>query len=206
MSNPIIDVQALGQSIWYDNLRRAMLTSGELRDMVEKDGLLGVTSNPSIFEKAIAGSTDYDESLKTLVGSGDAKAIYERLAIDDIRGVADVLRPVFEKTEGRDGYVSQLESRCPGHPEYGFTQGVETTTGPLGQGVATSVGMAIAERWLAGTFNRPARRGNEDLRGFGSVHAVAEEVWIFARAHHRGCQRAAQRSESTLTNGDKTCS
>ena len=63
MGNPVIDVQKLGQSIWYDNIRRGLLTSGELQGMVERDGLLGVTSNPAIFEKAIAGSTDYDAAI-----------------------------------------------------------------------------------------------------------------------------------------------
>ncbi|MBI1873652.1 MAG: bifunctional transaldolase/phosoglucose isomerase [Acidobacteria bacterium] len=105
--NPVREAQMLGQSIWYDNLRRGMLTSGELAELVD-DGLGGVTSNPSIFEKAIAGSVDYDEALKALVeqGVGDAKAIYERLAIEDIQRAADVLRPVHARTRGGDGYVS----------------------------------------------------------------------------------------------------
>lgn len=108
MTTPVLEAQELGQSIWYDNLRRGMLTSGELRDMVEHEGLSGVTSNPSIFEKAIAGSVDYDDVLRALVeqGVGNAKAIYERLAIEDIQGAADVLRPVYARTGGGDGYVS----------------------------------------------------------------------------------------------------
>ncbi len=108
MTNPLIEVQKFGQSIWYDNIRRGLLTSGELRNMVDNDGLLGVTSNPAIFEKALAGSADYDEALKKLVdkGVGGAKPLYEDLAVEDIQRAADVLRPVYETTEGRDGYVS----------------------------------------------------------------------------------------------------
>ena len=108
VSNPIRDVQKFGQSIWYDNIRRGLISSGELKEMVEGDGLLGVTSNPSIFEKALAGSTDYDAATKKLVSqdTGDAKSIYEGLAIEDIQLAADVLAGVYEQTGGRDGFVS----------------------------------------------------------------------------------------------------
>src|SRR5437870_64998 len=102
MGNPLIEVQQFGQSIWYDNIRRGLITSGELQAMVNTDGLLGITSNPSIFEKAIAGSPDYDPATKALVaqGAGDAKDIYERLAIGDIQLAADVLYPVYLRTRG----------------------------------------------------------------------------------------------------------
>jgi transaldolase/glucose-6-phosphate isomerase len=108
MSNPLIEVQQYGQSIWYDNIRRGILTSGELKAMVDHDGLLGVTSNPSIFEKAVVGSDDYDGDLRALVAKGvcEAMDIYEGLAIEDIQLAADILHPVFERTGGRDGYVS----------------------------------------------------------------------------------------------------
>ena len=108
MGNPLIDVQKFGQSIWYDNIRRGLITSGELQEMVDHDGLLGVTSNPAIFEKALSGSTDYDPAMKALVdqGVGTAKDIFERLAINDIQLAADVLHPVYTRTGGRDGYLS----------------------------------------------------------------------------------------------------
>jgi transaldolase/glucose-6-phosphate isomerase len=108
VGNPLIDVQKFGQSIWYDNIRRSLITSGELMNMVNQDGLLGVTSNPAIFEKALAGSTDYDQALKGLVaqGIGTAIEIYEHLAIEDIQLAADVLYPVYVRTGGKDGYVS----------------------------------------------------------------------------------------------------
>src|SRR5215472_9610890 len=85
MSNTLLEVMKLGQSIWYDNIRRAMLTSGDLQKKVDEDDLRGVTSNPTIFEKAITGSTDYDEQLRSLVASGKSvKEIYEALVIEDI--------------------------------------------------------------------------------------------------------------------------
>ncbi len=107
-ASPLTDLEALGQSVWFDNMRRALLTSGELERMVREDGLSGLTSNPSIFEKAIVGSTDYDEALAELRGPSvpDAKGVYEGLAIADLRGAADVFRPVYDHTDAGDGYVS----------------------------------------------------------------------------------------------------
>ena len=108
--NTIIVAQALGQSIWYDNIRRAMLSSGELQRLVDR-GISGVTSNPTIFERAIAGSQDYDQALLDLAGQPlTTDAIFENLAVDDIRAAADILRPVYERSNGEDGYVS-LEVR-----------------------------------------------------------------------------------------------
>ncbi|MFQ5937887.1 MAG: transaldolase family protein, partial [Acidiferrobacterales bacterium] len=117
MTNPLIEVQKFGQSIWYDNIRRGLITSGELKHMVDEDGLLGVTSNPSIFEKAVAGSNDYDEAINALVTQeqGSAHEIYEQLAIGDIQMAADVLRPVYERTDAADGYVSMEVSPYLAH-------------------------------------------------------------------------------------------
>jgi transaldolase / glucose-6-phosphate isomerase len=97
-----------GQSVWLDYIRRDLLISGELQHMIEEDGLKGMTSNPAIFEKAIAGSKDYDDLLKSLAPKRDldAKARYEAIAIRDIQGAADALRPVYDSTKRRDGYVS----------------------------------------------------------------------------------------------------
>jgi transaldolase/glucose-6-phosphate isomerase len=108
MSNPIAEVAKLGQSIWYDNIRRLMLVSGDLANKLEGDDLRGVTSNPTIFEKAIVGSTDYNEQFKRLVASGksDIMELYEDLVVDDIAAAADILRPVYDKTDGIDGYIS----------------------------------------------------------------------------------------------------
>ena len=106
MSNPIQEVQRLGQSIWYDNIRRGLIMSGELQRLIDL-GVSGVTSNPTIFEKAIAGSTDYDEALiKLAVDDKNPQAVFETLAIEDIRATADLLRPIYDRTGGVDGYAS----------------------------------------------------------------------------------------------------
>ena len=94
-----------GQAVWLDFLARRFITEGGLKKLVEGDGLTGVTSNPTIFNKAIAGSADYDSSLKT-AGDFDIMTLYERLAIEDIQHAADVLRPAYEATKRADGYVS----------------------------------------------------------------------------------------------------
>jgi len=105
----------LGQAIWLDYIRRSLITSGELQELVDR-GVRGVTSNPSIFEKAIAGSADYDADLRPLVEAGKSVAeIYETLALDDIRRAADILRPVYDITGGSDGYVSLEVSPALAH-------------------------------------------------------------------------------------------
>ena len=107
--NPLKELAAEGQSIWLDYIRRNLIRSGELKRMVEDDGIRGVTSNPTIFEKAIAGSTDYDEALHALLAkdpNADVGKLYEPLAIEDIQMAADVLRSVYDATNGDDGYVS----------------------------------------------------------------------------------------------------
>lgn len=108
MANPLVDVYQYGQSIWYDNIRRTLITSGDLQGLIDNDGLLGVTSNPAIFEKAIAGSNDYNELIPQLQAQGDldAKGLYEHLAISDIQMATDVMAPVYARTKKRDGYVS----------------------------------------------------------------------------------------------------
>src|SRR2546429_6727818 len=107
MSNHLVEVMKAGQSIWYDNIRRAMLETGDLAKKIEEDDLRGVTSNPTIFEKAITGSTDYDEQMRSLVKQGaSVQEIYEALVLDDIGRAADILKPVYDKTDGVDGYIS----------------------------------------------------------------------------------------------------
>lgn len=124
MANRLVEVQKHGQSLWYDNIRRGLIASGELKEMVERDGILGVTSNPAIFEKALAGSTDYDEALDALVagGEGDAKEMFERLAIEDIQLAADLLRPAYDRTGARDGYISMEVSPYLAHDTEGTVQ------------------------------------------------------------------------------------
>jgi transaldolase/glucose-6-phosphate isomerase len=107
--NPLKELYREGQSIWLDFIRRNLITSGDLNRLIDEDGVRGMTSNPTIFQKAIAGSTDYDESLRRALRKnphGDVKALYETLAIEDIRMAADVLHPIYDETRGADGYVS----------------------------------------------------------------------------------------------------
>jgi len=108
MTTPTRAVQEYGQSIWYDFISRDLLLSGELRRLVEQDGVRGVTSNPAIFEKAIASSSDYDPAIRTLAAQGerDPKSIFERLAVLDVQLACDVLRPVYDESHGADGFVS----------------------------------------------------------------------------------------------------
>jgi transaldolase len=104
---PLRALAALGQSIWLDFIKRDLIESGELARRVGTGELTGMTSNPAIFEKAIAGSTDYDRLLAEAARDrADTKTVYERLAVRDIRDAADALRPVYDATKGRDGYVS----------------------------------------------------------------------------------------------------
>jgi transaldolase len=107
--NPLKELLAQGQSVWLDYIRRDLFRTGELKRLVEEDGIRGVTSNPTIFEKAIAGSTDYDDALHALLAKDpktEVATLYERLAIEDIQMAADVLRSVYDETGGADGYVS----------------------------------------------------------------------------------------------------
>jgi transaldolase/glucose-6-phosphate isomerase len=106
--NRIKQLQAFGQSVWLDYLRRSLFTSGEFRRLIVEDGLRGATSNPAIFEKAIAGSTDYLNVLQQIERRHDLEpmALYEALAIRDIRDAADLLHPEYEATARADGYVS----------------------------------------------------------------------------------------------------
>src|ERR1700731_2993666 len=107
-TNPLKDLLKFGQSVWLDYIRRDLLTSGRLKQLIEEDGLRGMTSNPAIFEKAIAESSDYDGILKDLASRPelDATARFEQIAIRDIQDAADLLRPVYESWKFRDGFVS----------------------------------------------------------------------------------------------------
>jgi len=108
VENHLKQLTRFGQSIWLDYIRRDLMTGGELKRLIDQDGLGGMTSNPTIFEKAIAGGGEYAGQLAELRQdkSLDAKAIYERLAIRDIQDAADILRPVYDRTRKRDGFVS----------------------------------------------------------------------------------------------------
>lgn len=105
--NPLLELQSLGQSIWIDLISRGIISSGELQRMIEEDGVSGVTSNPSIFEKAITESDDYDETIRALTLQGKTTdEMYQIITVEDIQMVADALRPTYDRTDGRDGFVS----------------------------------------------------------------------------------------------------
>ncbi len=107
MHNPLARIPQFGQSIWLDYIRRKFIASGELKKLVDEDGLRGITSNPAIFEEAIAKSDDYWDDLRTLAKTGKSNEdLFLALAIEDVQNAADILRPVYESTHGLDGYVS----------------------------------------------------------------------------------------------------
>ena len=107
MSNRLREIEALGQSIWIDNISRQLLEDGIMARLVEEDGISGVTSNPTIFEKAMGHSDRYDDAFREVIEqTRDPQEIFERLAYRDIRDAADLFRPTFDATDGADGYVS----------------------------------------------------------------------------------------------------
>ena len=105
--NPLRRLEQFGQSIWLDYIRRRMITSGELQRLIDEDGLKGITSNPAIFEKAIAGSKDYDDDIRAMARENKTVAqIYERITVADVQMAADAFAPLYKRLDGRDGFVS----------------------------------------------------------------------------------------------------
>ncbi len=106
-NNPLLDIQALGQSIWQDFISREVIRTGALLRRIEEEGLRGVTSNPAIFNEAIGGSQDYDDDIRELARQGKSTMqIYETLTVRDVGDAADLLRPLYDESEGRHGFVS----------------------------------------------------------------------------------------------------
>src|SRR5687767_5643385 len=107
MSDTIKKLTQLGQSLWMDNIQRKLLENGKLKAMIERGDIRGMTSNPTIFNNAIAKSTDYDSALTPLAWAGwDAEKIFWQLAIEDIKAACDAFLPLYEESNGGDGYVS----------------------------------------------------------------------------------------------------
>ncbi len=105
--NPLKELNACGQSVWNDFIQRSFVKGGGLKKLVDEDGISGVTSNPTIFQKAIGSSSDYDEDLRVYAADGeDAEGIFKRLASNDIGMGADILRPTYDRTSSQDGYIS----------------------------------------------------------------------------------------------------
>jgi len=195
------ELGAQGQSVWYDNIRRSLITSGELQQLLDA-GVVGITSNPTIFEKAIAGSADYDDALRQLVHeSRDARTVYETLALQDIAQAADMLRPIYDRTDALDGYVSIEVSptlahdteatlvearylwRALGRPNImikvpATPEGVPAITALIDEGINVNVTMIFAldnYREVAHAYiaglERRAARG-ETVRGIASVASI----------------------------------
>jgi transaldolase len=107
MSNPLLQLKTYGQSVWYDNIDREQLISGQFKQLLEQDGVVGVTANPTIFQKSISHGDAYDEQMTQLIQEGKStNEIYESLVMRDIRTVADILRPIYDRTNRQDGFVS----------------------------------------------------------------------------------------------------
>src|SRR5688500_9036647 len=109
-TNPLVELGRLGQSPWYDYITRDLIKSGTLARLIAEDGLRGMTSNPTIFEKAISGSEDYDDDIRQLASLGRSpQEIFEALAVADVRAACDVFRPVYQRSEE---HTSELQSPC----------------------------------------------------------------------------------------------
>jgi len=104
---PLFDLLKEGQSVWYDNIARGLIKDGTIQKLIDESGVRGVTSNPTIFEKAISGGNDYDEQIKELIGKTKSAAeVFSALAITDIGNTADIFRPIYDSSNGGDGFVS----------------------------------------------------------------------------------------------------
>jgi transaldolase len=107
MTNPLIQLKALGQSVWYDNIDRSQLNSGQFKRLLDEDGVVGVTANPTIFQKSISHGDAYDAQITQLIKERKStNEIYEAIVLQDIRTVADILRPIYDSTNRQDGFVS----------------------------------------------------------------------------------------------------
>ncbi len=107
MNNPLLQLKTLGQSVWYDNIDRAQLISGRFKRLLDEDGVVGVTANPTIFQKSVSHGDAYDEQMTQLIQEGKStNEIYEALVMRDICTVADLLRPIYDRTNRQDGFVS----------------------------------------------------------------------------------------------------
>ena len=131
-NNPVRQLETLGQSIWLDYIRRDLIAGGGLRRLIEEDGLRGMTSNPSIFEKAIADSHDYDADIRSMALEGKgAMAIYEAISQRDVQSAADAFRPLYDGTDGKDGYVSLEVNPHLAHDTHGTLQEARRLWGAL---------------------------------------------------------------------------
>lgn len=180
--NPLYLLLEQGQSVWLDSIQRKQIQSGELKQLIETMALRGETSNPSIFEKAIVGSGDYDDDIRALAAQGkDTLAIYEKLATDDVRAACDVFRAVYDESNGGDGFVSIEVSPRLAHD----TQGTITEAKRLWETVnrpnlmvkipGTKEGVPAIEQSLYDGLNI-------NITLLFAVQAYQEVAWAYIRA------------------------
>jgi len=182
MKNPGQALRRLGQSLWYDNIHRGLLRSGELERLVQEDGICGVTTNPTIFDKAISEGQDYDDQIRELAARGlSDEEIYLELVTTDVRWAADVLRPVYESTAGRDGYVSVEVSPALAYDHQGTIAAVEALWQRIGRPnvmikiPGTKEGLLAIEHCL--------RQGiNVNVTLLFSPSRYEEVAWAYVRA------------------------
>ena len=118
--NPVEELRRCGQSLWLDYISRGMIRSGELKRLIEQSGITGLTSNPTLFERAIDETHDYDDAFESLAAAHlDSRSIYESLSVEDVRNACDLLKPVYERTAGADGYASIEVSPSLAHDSKG---------------------------------------------------------------------------------------
>ncbi len=186
--NPVKQLEASGQSVWLDYIRRSLLTYGGLERHLEQDGLKGVTSNPSIFEKAIAGSNDYIGAIRDLAKQADmdAETAYERIAVADIQYAADILNPVYRSTGGRDGYVSLEVSPHLAHNIAGTLDAARELWSAVGREnlmikvPATEAGLSAIETLLGEGINI-----NATLLFSRKIYAQVAESFLRGMEHHQ---------------------
>ena len=195
MSNPLTELMKTGQSVWYDQMERKLVTSGKLQKMIDEDDLRGLTSNPTIFEKAIAGSDDYEAQLRGLASQNKSRdEIYDELVIEDISKAADVFSAVYKKTKGLDGYCSLEVSPLLARDTKGTIAEARRLFDRLGRDnvmikiPATDEGIPAIEESIAGGINI-----NITLIFSNDVYAKVMEAYI------RGLER---RAEKGLPIGD----
>lgn len=188
--NPLLELRKRGQSVWLDYIRRDLMRNGELKQLIENDGLHGVTSNPSIFEKAIDDSTQYDEALSTLFARNpniEVREIYDTLSIEDVRNATDTLRPAYNESGGLDGFVSiEPPPQLTGDTQATIEEGQRlwrTVNRPnlMIKVVATKEGIQAVEELIAAGINVNITL----MFSMGHYEAVA-------RAYIRGLQRCSE--------------
>jgi transaldolase/glucose-6-phosphate isomerase len=190
MSNPLRDLAKTGQSVWFDQMERRLVSSGDLQRMIDEDDLRGLTSNPTIFEKAIGGSDDYEEQLRTLASQNKSRdEIYDAITIEDIGNAADVFRPVYDRCKGGDGFCSLEVSPLLARDTAGTASEAKRLFAVLGRPnvmikiPATPEGIPAIEESIAAGINI-----NITLIFSNDVYAKVMEAYI------RGLERRVEQS------------